>query len=94
MKRRILAALLCLCLLLTVIPYAALAEETHRTGTVYNLDAGQLNVREGPSTSAKKVGALNAGDVVTILADSEPDSSGYIWYQIVCGKIEGWCRSD
>ena len=95
MKKRLLAALLCLCLLLTTVPYAALAEETTRTGTVHNLDAGTpLNVRAGPSTSYKRVGELYAGDVVTILADSEPDSSGYIWYQIVCGKIEGWCRSD
>lgn len=95
MRKRILAALLCLCLLLTTVPYAALAEEALRTGTVYNLDAGQLNVREGPSTSSKKVGALDAGTVVTLLADSEPDGSGYVWYQIRTDDgLEGWCRSD
>ena len=101
MKNRLLAALLCLCLLLITLPYAALAEEEPApepvlpTGTVYNLDAGQLNVREGPSTSHKKVGALNAGDVVTILSESEPDTAGYIWYQIRSADgLEGWCRSD
>lgn len=97
MKKRLLAALLCLCMLLTALPYAVLAEETAEpeseptTGTVYNLDAGQLNVREGPATSYKSIGKLNAGDVVTILATSEDG----IWYQVrTAANLEGWCHSD
>ena len=86
MKKRLLAAVLCLLLLLTAIPYAALAEgET--TGTVYGLDAGSpLRVRSAP-VDGEVIGQLYNDDVVTILATSEDGG----WYQVVTPSgITGW----
>lgn len=96
MKRRLLAALLCLCLLLTAVPYAAFAEETPATvtGTVYNINEGsKLYVREEPSTSAKVVDKLYNGDVVTILGSTDAD--GRRWYNVVTvGGITGWSTAQ
>lgn len=86
MKTRLLAALLCLCLLLTALPSAALAEET-TTGTVYGLDPGSpLRVRNAP-VDGDTIGQLYNGDVVTILSTSEDGG----WYQVLTASgITGW----
>lgn len=86
MKKRLLAALLCLCLLLSAVPYAVFAQETV-TGTVYGLDDGvPLRVRSAP-VDGEKVGELYNDDVVTILATSEDGQ----WYQIVTPSgVTGW----
>ena len=77
MKKRIWAALLCLCLLLTAVPYGALAEGP-TTGTVYGLDEGSpLRVRSAP-VDGEVIGQLYNNDVVTILATSEDGG----WYQL------------
>lgn len=85
MKTRLLAALLCLCLLLTMAPYAALADTT--TGTVYGLDEGSpLRVRSAP-VDGDVIGQLYNNDVVTILSTSEDGG----WYQVVTPSgITGW----
>ena len=86
MKRRILAALLCLCLLFTALPYAVLAEED-TTGTVYGLNDGvPLRVRSAP-VDGDVVAQLYNGDVVTILATSEDGT----WYQVkTANGVTGW----
>ena len=85
MSKRILAALLCLFLLMTAIPYAAFAEST--TGTVYGLDEGSpLRVRKAP-VDGEVIAQLYNNDVVTILATSEDGG----WYQIVTPSgVTGW----
>ncbi len=94
MKRRLLAALLCLCLLLTAVPYAAFAEEEPVTGTVYNINEGsKLYVRAEPTTSAKVVDKLYNGDVVTILGSTDAD--GRRWYNVVtANNITGWSTAQ
>ena len=85
MSKRILAALLCLFLLMTAIPYAAFAEST--TGTVYGLDEGSpLRVRKAP-VDGEVIAQLYNNDVVTILATSEDGG----WYQVVTPSgVTGW----
>ena len=85
MQKRILAALLCLFLLMTAIPYAAFAEST--TGTVYGLDEGSpLRVRSAP-VDGEVIAQLYNNDVVTILATSEDGG----WYQVVTPSgVTGW----
>lgn len=87
MKRRLLAALLCLCLLIAT-PCAVWAEgEPVVTGTVYGLNEGvPLRVRSAP-VDGEKVGELYNDDVVTILATSEDGE----WYQVLTADgITGW----
>ena len=86
MKKRIWAALLCLCLLLTAVPYAALAEGP-TTGTVYGLNDGvPLRVRSTP-VDGEVIAQLYNGDVVTILDTSEDGG----WHQIqTAAGITGW----
>ena len=61
-------------------------QPAQKTGTV-NTSIG-LNVREGPGTDYKKLGALVNGTKVTIL-----DQSG-CWYKIAYGTGDGWVNSD
>ncbi len=86
MKTRILAALLCLCLLFTTLPLTALAAETV-TGTVYGLNDGvPLRVRSTP-VDGKVVDQIYNDDVVTILATSEDGQ----WYQVLTPNgVTGW----
>ena len=90
MKRRILAALLCLCLLFTALPYTIWAEE-HTTGTVYGLNEGvPLRVRSAP-VDGDVVDQLYNGDVVTILATSEDGK----WHQVVTPSgVTGWSSAE
>lgn len=88
MKRRLLAALLCLCVLCAALPYAAIAEELNKvTGTVYGLSDGTpLRVRSAP-VDGEVIGQLYNDDVVTILATSEDGG----WHQVVTPSgITGW----
>ena len=91
MKHRILAVLLCLCLMLTVVPYAALAEGEETTGTVYGLNEGvPLRVRATP-VDGEVVDQIYNDDVVTILATSEDG----LWYQVLTPKgITGWSSAE
>lgn len=98
MKKRLLAALLCLCLMLTTLPYAAMAEEETplTTGTVYGInDGSKLYVRAEPSTASgvEVLDKLFNGDVVTILGST--DANGRRWYQVVTAKdITGWASAQ
>jgi len=47
-----------------------------------------LNVRSGPDTTYAKIGQLNTGDSINILASSEG------WYQIQTGSLSGWVSVD
>ena len=91
MKRRLTAALLCLCLLMTAVPYAALAEGTPTTGTVQGLNEGvPLRVRSAP-VDGDVIDQLYNGDAVTILATSEDK----LWYQVVTPNgITGWSSAE
>lgn len=100
MKRRLPAMLLCLCLLFTTLPYAALAEEPTEptepaepavvTGTVYGLDS-YVRIRKEPNTDSDVLGRLYNDDVVTILATSEDGD----WYQVLTDDgITGWTASQ
>lgn len=46
-----------------------------------------LNVRESPSTSAKKVGTMASGDVAVLLGYGGIKAGGYIWFQ--AGRVKG-----
>jgi hypothetical protein len=46
-----------------------------------------LNVRESPSTSAKKVGTMASGDVAVLLGYGGIKSGGYVWFQ--AGRVKG-----
>lgn len=52
----------------------------------YNVTATMLNVREAPSVTAKPVGFLKLGDVVTEVSRS---GDGY-WLKITTSKLDGW----
>ncbi len=86
MRKRIWAALLCLCLLIAAVPYGALAEGP-TTGTVYGLNEGvPLRVRSAP-VDGEVIAQLYNGDVVTILATSEDGG----WHQIqTAAGVTGW----
>lgn len=94
MKRRLLAALLCVCLLFTAVPFAAWAEGTINTGTVYGLYSGSiLRVRKEPSTSAAVLDKLSNGATVTVLGQKTAD--GIKWYNVrTASGVIGWASSD
>ncbi len=89
MKKRLLCALLCLCLLLTAVPLTGVLAATELKGTVM-LDSGYLNVRSEPGGNA--VGKLYNGDAVTVLDTSIVD--GNKWHKITTGSLTGWCSAD
>ena len=92
MKKRLLAMLLCLCLMFTALPYAVLAEgEPPVTGTVAGLDDGvPLRVRSAP-VDGDVVDRLYNDDVVTILAISEDGK----WYQVLTPNgVTGWSSAE
>jgi beta-N-acetylglucosaminidase/uncharacterized protein YgiM (DUF1202 family) len=64
------------------------------TGTV---TASSLNVREKPSASSKKLGAIAKGTIVTINSETK-DSNGGLWYNIkvtISGKsVTGYVSGD
>lgn len=52
--------------------------------------AGGLNVREQASRSAKQVGKLNSGVVVTLIG-GPAEADGYTWWQVDNGSgLKGW----
>lgn len=89
MKKRLLAALLCLILLLTAIPLTGVLAASELKGTI-QLDSGYLNVRSEPGGEA--VGKLYNGDAVTILDTTVVD--GKKWHKITSGSLTGWCSAD
>lgn len=89
MKNRLLCALICLCLLLSSIPFTALAAEG-LSGTVH-LDSGYLNVRkEAPSGAV--IGKLYDGDKVTVLDTTVIDNKK--WHKVTDGKVTGWSSAE
>ena len=46
-----------------------------------------LNVRDGPSTAAKKVGSVAKGDLVILLGYGGIKADGYTWYE--AGRLKG-----
>ncbi len=90
MKSRLLAALLCLCLLCATLPCAVTAEEK-QTGTVAGLNEGvPLRVRSKP-VDGDVVDQLYNDDVVTILSVSEDKA----WYQIITPNgVTGWSSAS
>ena len=60
MTRRLLCALLCICMLLGTVAFGVRAADTVVTGTVHGIDEGsKLYVRASASTSASSAGAGN-----------------------------------
>ena len=90
MKKRILCAVLCLCLLLCHIPFSVWAAPDALIGTV-DITSGYLKIRkEAPGGS--EIGQLFDGDQVTILDSVVID--GKKWYQVNNGKVTGWSSAD
>lgn len=60
-------------------------------GTRYRVNAGTLNVREGPGTSYKAIGTFQRNDTVELI-ESNPDGS---WLRVrrVSDNLTGWCAS-
>jgi len=59
-------------------------------GTAKINAAGGLNVREQASRSAKQVGKLNSGVVVTLIG-GPAEADGYTWWQVDNGSgLKGW----
>ena len=88
MRKRLLCALLCLCILLCGVPIALAADTL--TGTV-ELDNGYLNVRqEAPSGAV--IGKLYDGDVVTVLDTAV--INGKKWHKVTDGKVNGWSSAE
>ena len=50
---------------------------------------GPLNVRSGPGTSYDKVGALQAGDIVTVTGGEDGG-----WYAVTCGDVSGYVSAQ
>ena len=81
MTRRLLCALLCICMLLGTVAFGVRAADTVVTGTVHGIDEGsKLYVRASASTSAEVLDKLVNGDVVTILDTKE--AGGITWYKV------------
>ena len=81
MTRRLLCALLCICMLMGTIAFGVRAADTVVTGTVHGIDEGsKLYVRASASTSAEVLDKLVNGDVVTILDTKE--AGGITWYKV------------
>lgn len=53
-------------------------------------DGTGLVMRDEPSTSGKRLGALGDGDVVTVVSGPETDDNGGGWYKITDGDINAW----
>ena len=90
-KKRLLCGLLCLCLLLSSIPYA-LADTV--TGTVFGIDAGsKLYVRESPATGVAVLDKLVNGDIVTIHETVE--GTDRVWYKVTTHNgIVGYASAE
>ena len=60
------------------------------TVAVASDDGTGLAMREEPSTSGKRIGALGDGDVVTIVSGPVTDSDGGSWYKINDGDTDAY----
>lgn len=92
-RRRMLAGLLTLCILLGCLWTAGVsyAATTVMTGIVKVDDT--LRVRSGPGTSYGIVGYLGPNDTVTI-HDTVKDSGGASWYKITTDTLSGYASAD
>ena len=93
MKKRLLAALLCLCLMLTTLPYAAMAEEETplTTGTVYGInDGSKLYVRAEPSTASQILRRLYKHQQLIVLGPAEEEG----WVHVKTDVIEGYVMAS
>ena len=81
MKQRIFAFLLCVLLLLTLIPYAALADSPGDL-IIYAKTIDRLSTRSGPSTQYKDTGTYNdvMGTYVRVISRFD-DAGGVCWLQ-------------
>ncbi len=88
-RRRMLAGLLTLCILLCCLWTAgfAFAATTVMTGTVKVSDS--LNVRSGPGTTYSIVGSLLPNDTVTI-HETVKDAGGSNWYRVTKDSLSGY----
>lgn len=81
MTKRLLSAILCVCILLGTVAFGVHAADTVVTGTVHSIDENsKLYVRASASTSAEVLDKLVNGDVVTILDTKE--AGGITWYKV------------
>jgi hypothetical protein len=58
-----------------------------QANTAVRVIVASLNVRESPSTGAKKLGSLAKGDVVALLGYGAIKANGYTWFQ--AARIKG-----
>jgi len=81
MTKRLLSAVLCVCILLGTFAFGVHAADTVVTGTVHGIDENsKLYVRASASTSAEVLDKLVNGDLVTILDTKE--AGGITWYKV------------
>lgn len=56
---------------------------------VARVEGSGVNLREGPSTSGKKLGSLSNGDLLLVLEERKGDK--HPWYWVMAeGAVEGW----
>lgn len=66
---------------------------TDSTAVAGKVTGSSVNVRENPSTSAKKVDAAKGDTEVSILGEAV-DNDGKVWYQVNYGDVTGFIRND
>lgn len=66
---------------------------TDSTATAGKVIGSSVNVRENPSTNAKKVDAAKGDTEVSILGEAV-DNDGKVWYQVNYGDVTGFIRND
>lgn len=54
---------------------------------------GTVNIRSGAGTGTAIVKALKNGDGVEVIGTAK-GTDGYVWYQVKCGNVNGYVRSD
>ncbi|MEK3994131.1 SH3 domain-containing protein [Psychrobacillus sp. FSL K6-2365] len=57
------------------------------------LTENNVNVREGAGTEFDKITSVQAGQMVSVLAN-EKNSKGEVWYKVSLNSTEGWIISD
>lgn len=63
-------------------------------GSQYVAALKNLKIRDGAGTEFKQIGRMEEGERAAKLLLEKEDSEGVLWYNVLCGNVAGWVRSD
>jgi cell wall-associated NlpC family hydrolase len=74
--------------------YAATPVVAGGTAIVTNTDGDNIRVRAGASTQYERIGAVQEGDIVSVLDGPVKDGAGIAWFKVEIPGLQGWVMAE